>query len=293
MPNDTNVNTGNAGEYFVAGELERRGFTVAVPMPNVKDFDLLAINRTSFEQFAIQVKTTGYKQKKWTLNQKNENLIGEHVVYVFVSLNELDTPEYHIVPSKIVAETIKREHAAWLKAPGKDGQPHKDTNIRNFFDKDDVYLDAWKYLDYSVLKTVMDARPYAMLLDYIPKLQNIEFAKIYPEKQTGDGSAERPFIWPHYDYADVVDSFVRDVYMLERTHPEYELNNYGSILEKNGIKWDYEEMKNADVTNLDEQAVLALVMGAIRAERFCDGALKEFLEDGCIVKWLKRLQEIK
>ena len=38
MPNETNVNIGNAGEYFVAGELERRGFTVAVPMSNVKDF---------------------------------------------------------------------------------------------------------------------------------------------------------------------------------------------------------------------------------------------------------------
>ena len=32
MPNNTNVSTGNAGEYFVAGELERHGFTVAVPM---------------------------------------------------------------------------------------------------------------------------------------------------------------------------------------------------------------------------------------------------------------------
>ena len=40
MPNATNVNTGNSGEYFVAGELERRGFTVAVPMSNVKDFDI-------------------------------------------------------------------------------------------------------------------------------------------------------------------------------------------------------------------------------------------------------------
>ena len=34
------INIGNAGEYFVAGELERRGFTVGVPMSNVKDYDL-------------------------------------------------------------------------------------------------------------------------------------------------------------------------------------------------------------------------------------------------------------
>ena len=84
MPNSTNVSTGNAGEYFVAGELERHGFTVAVPMSNVKDFDILAINRTTFEQFAILVKTTGYKQKKWTLSKKNETLEGDHIIYFFV-----------------------------------------------------------------------------------------------------------------------------------------------------------------------------------------------------------------
>ena len=55
MGNDTNVNTGNSEEYFVAGELERRGYTVAVPMSNVKDFDLLAIERDTHRQIAIQV----------------------------------------------------------------------------------------------------------------------------------------------------------------------------------------------------------------------------------------------
>ena len=96
MSNEANVNIGNSGEYFVAGELERRGYTVAVPMSNVKDFDILAIHRETHEQFAIQVKTTGYKQKKWTLAKKNEELIGDNIFYVFVSLNELDTPEYQI-----------------------------------------------------------------------------------------------------------------------------------------------------------------------------------------------------
>ena len=30
MGNDTNVNIGNSGEYFVAGELERRGMSDAI-----------------------------------------------------------------------------------------------------------------------------------------------------------------------------------------------------------------------------------------------------------------------
>ena len=146
MASKNTVSIGNAGEYFVAGELERRGFTVAIPMSNVKDFDILAIDRQTYRQFAIQVKTTAYKQKKWTLSQKSENLVGESILYIFVSLNEFDAPEYHIVPSKTVADTIKADHQHWLDTPGKKGQSHKDTTIRNFADADDFYLNRWDFL---------------------------------------------------------------------------------------------------------------------------------------------------
>lgn len=37
---NTRINIGNCGEYFVAAELERRGFTVAVPMSNTPSFDI-------------------------------------------------------------------------------------------------------------------------------------------------------------------------------------------------------------------------------------------------------------
>ncbi len=140
------VSTGNSGEYFVAGELERRGFTCAVPMSNTKDFDILAINRETLNQYAIQVKTTSYKSKEWTLGQKNEDLVGDNIVYVFVSLNELETPEYHIVPSKIVAERIKKEHSEWLNTPGKNGQKHNDNPMRKFNDKEDKYLNNWAFM---------------------------------------------------------------------------------------------------------------------------------------------------
>ena len=141
-----NISTGNAGEYFVAGELERRGFTAAVPMSNTKDFDILAINRLSYQQYAIQVKTTSYKKKELTLSSKNETLSGDNIVYIFVSLNELDVPEYHIVPSKIVAETITASHKKWLETPGKNGQMHNDNSMRKFNDNDDKYLDNWEIL---------------------------------------------------------------------------------------------------------------------------------------------------
>ena len=141
-----NISTGNAGEYFVAGELERRGFTVAIPMSNTKDFDILAINRENFKQFAIQVKTTSYKKKLWTLNQKSEGLVGNNIIYFFVSLNELDIPEYHIVSSKVVAKSVKESHQLWLEVPSKNYQKHKDNPIRKFSDFEDKYLNNWDCL---------------------------------------------------------------------------------------------------------------------------------------------------
>ena len=49
-------------------------------------------------------------------------------------------------------------------------------------------------------------------------------------------------------------------------------------------------MRSADEMSLDVQCILALIMGAIRVDRFCEGALLSFFEDGYIVKWLKRLK---
>lgn len=140
------VSIGNTGEYFVAAELERHGFTAAVTMSNVKDFDILAIDRQTLKQYAIQVKTTAYKQKKWTLSQKSETLVSENIIYFFVALNEMEIPEYHIVPSSVVAETIRTDHQAWLNTPGRMGQKHSDTTIRKFSDLSDQYLNRWDFL---------------------------------------------------------------------------------------------------------------------------------------------------
>ena len=68
-------------------------------------------------------------------------------MYIFVSLNELDIPEYHIVPSKVVSETVKKSHQEWLNTPGKRGQKHNDKPIRKFSDIDGKYLNRWDLLE--------------------------------------------------------------------------------------------------------------------------------------------------
>ncbi len=148
MSNKNNISTGSSGEYFVAAELERRGYTVAMPMANTPVFDILAIHRESGNQVAIQVKTTSYRKKRWTLGKRNEDQSNKGMVYVFVVLNELEIPEYHIVPSTIVSEAIKKSYRQWLNTPGKNGQKHNETTIRNFWDTEDLYLNKWENLRY-------------------------------------------------------------------------------------------------------------------------------------------------
>jgi hypothetical protein len=85
-------------------------------------------------------------------------------------------------------------------------------------------------------------------------------------------------------------AFLRIFYDFQKAHPEYDLTNYREILENNNIRWDATDIRRANPSILDDKCVLALITAAIRADRFSEGALLGFLEDGCIVRWLERLK---
>ena len=82
------------------------------------------------------------------------------------------------------------------------------------------------------------------------------------------------------------------IYAFQEDHPDFELNHYYDILERNGLKWDMSSMTEADPAVLDGQAVMALLIGAVRAEHFCGGAFFDFCESGSMERWLARLKEI-
>lgn len=90
------------------------------------------------------------------------------------------------------------------------------------------------------------------------------------------------------DDRSLTDRFSSAVYLLVDEYPEWDLTSYGRILEQNGIT----SVGEAAVDGLDAQCIGALLVGAVRAERFCDGALKGYFEDGSITRWLQRLKKI-
>ena len=133
---------------------------------------------------------------------------------------------------------------------------------------------------------------YENLTRLLPEFGN---SKEYGEwiiDRESKGTVDDPIHMPYVDYDDTVESLLREIYAFEEAHPEYGLNRYNDILAANGIDWGTESMTDADVSALDGRAVTAIILGAVRADRFCEGALLEFCENGCMARWLRRLKEI-
>ncbi|HFU3961786.1 TPA: DUF6508 domain-containing protein [Streptococcus suis] len=133
---------------------------------------------------------------------------------------------------------------------------------------------------------------FDILTKYIPIIQADSIGEWVIDNEN-DGTLEYPIQMPFVDYSEMVDNFIDDVYAFEESNKDMELTRYEDILKDNGLEWDSESMKNTDISSLNAQCVLALIMGAVRAERFCDGALLDFFKSGCILKWLDRLKNIE
>ena len=133
---------------------------------------------------------------------------------------------------------------------------------------------------------------FDILTKYIPIIQADSIGEWVIDNEN-DGTLEHPIQMPFVDYSEMVDNFIDDVYAFEESNKDMELTRYEDILKDNGLEWDSESMKNADISSLNAHCVLALIMGAVRAEGFCDGALLDFFKSGCILKWLERLNSIE
>lgn len=132
---------------------------------------------------------------------------------------------------------------------------------------------------------------YESLTKYLDEFTGAEFGTWIIDKKN-DGTPEHPLEFPFVNYSRVVDQFIHDVYSFADNHEEMGLYSYQKVLEENGIKWNAKSMETAVVDDLDAKCVVALIYGAIRAERFCDGAILAFLKDGTFVRWLERLKTL-
>jgi len=159
---------------------------------------------------------------------------------------------------------------------------------------------ALSYLD-EELREIYDAwekfvpncdERFRSLTKYIGKIDAAVSLGEWIVDTENDGTSEHPIQLPWVLYSNLIQEFEEEFYHFSEAHPEYELTGYGAILEKINFQWGDNERFSADLNRFDEQGTLAVIMGAIRAERFCDGALLDFIKKEGLSKCLKHLKDV-
>jgi hypothetical protein len=144
---------GNASQFFVAGELCRRGYSAVVTLGNTPNVDVLCSNKECTKFAHIQVKTFKPGTATCSVGLKAERAFGPSFFWVLAGIPypAQDAPfEYYIVPAKIMASNVSAATKLWLKTPGVKGQAHKANTVRTVHLPPRKSLSGWdisKYRD--------------------------------------------------------------------------------------------------------------------------------------------------
>jgi len=133
MSGKQKITRGISSQFFIAGELCRRGLSAVVTLGNTPNTDILCSNLEGTKFVHIQVKTFVPGNKTCSVGKKAENYYGDNFFWVLGGIPPPDSKDefvYYIIPSKIMAEKIKAGHQHWLNQPGKKGQKHNDNPVR-------------------------------------------------------------------------------------------------------------------------------------------------------------------
>ena len=124
---------GNSSQFFVAGELCRRGLAAMVTLGNCPNTDILCSNIEGTRFVHIQVKTFVPGRATCSVGLKAEKDFGESFFWI---LGGIPHPaqdaefEYYVIPSGEMAANVRKAHKLWMKTPGKNGQAHKESAVR-------------------------------------------------------------------------------------------------------------------------------------------------------------------
>jgi hypothetical protein len=82
----------------------------------------------------------------WHMSEKHEEQVDEDLFFCFVDF-EPSSPTVHVLPARVVAETLRVDHQIWLDTPGRKGQAHNPTKMRrlrpNSNGKESGWLNAY------------------------------------------------------------------------------------------------------------------------------------------------------
>lgn len=149
---------GNASQFFVAGELCRRGYAAVVTMGNTPNTDVLCSNRAGTKFVHIQVKTFVPGSMTCSVGRKAELDSGPNFFWVLGGIplpDSIHPFEYFIIPSADMALNVREYHARWLSGIGKNGRVRQDSAVRavgvgpkvyDYFWNVEAYRGRWDFI---------------------------------------------------------------------------------------------------------------------------------------------------
>lgn len=149
----------NASQFFVAGELCRRGYSAVVTLGNTPNVDVLCSNREGSRFVHIQVKTFRPGDRTCSVGMKAGRDCGPSFFWILAGIplpESIEPFTYYIIPSHVMAHNVFDAHELWLRTPGAKGQPHKDSKVRTVeipprksFSGWDIspYLNKWELIE--------------------------------------------------------------------------------------------------------------------------------------------------
>ena len=124
---------GNASQFFIAGELCRRGYSAVVTLGNTPNTDILCSNIDGTKFVHIQVKTFIPGNRTCSVGKKAEKFYNDNFFWILGGIPKRDSEhpfEYYIIPSAVMAKNVKEKSDRWLATPGMNGREHKDSAVR-------------------------------------------------------------------------------------------------------------------------------------------------------------------
>lgn len=142
---------GNASQFFVAGELCRRGYSAVVTLGSTPNTDILCSNLAGTKFVHIQVKTFVPGGRTCSVGLKAEKYFGENFFWVLGGIpltRSKASFEYYIIPASVMASKILEGHGLWLNMPGKKGQAHNESKIRTVHLPPFKSISGWDISEY-------------------------------------------------------------------------------------------------------------------------------------------------
>ena len=127
------VSRGNSSQFFVAGELCRRGYSAVVTLGSTPNTDILCSNLEGTRFVHIQVKTFRPGDVTCSVGQKAEMVYSDDFFWVLAGIPVIGSTadfEYFIIPASVMSVNVRSKHQDWLHTKGAKGQDRNDTKLR-------------------------------------------------------------------------------------------------------------------------------------------------------------------